>query len=511
MQEYVTELSRYGIAACGVCYVLAGLIALFREKMGGIYVLQNLLLFLMQLLFFGNLLLVSGNLQYVLYYVFVQIFLLVAVLVVPMIYEHVDRLLLQHMCMLIGCGFCILSRLFFEKAVRQYLYVLVTLSISLVIPYLLNRFRFWKKLTWIYGAVGILLLGTVLVAGEQTYGSRLSFSIGDITFQPSEFVKILFVLFVAGALWEKRTFHRVALTGVVAGIHVGILVLSKDLGSALVFFVGYVFLVFVATGNPLYLLAGAAGGSVASYGAFRVFGHVQSRVLAWMDPWTYIDGKGYALTQSLFAIGSGSWFGMGLMQGNPTAIPFVESDFIFSALCEELGVLFGICMLLVMLVSFLDMMKMAAKIRDRFYQLVVYGFGILYIFQIFLTVGGGIRLIPLTGVTLPFVSYGGSSVMATMFMFFFVQGIYIRLQQEGGRYAEKRKRTFAGDSAGRKGPGYGQPGQKEPGKGGSDPKEARPGEPGQKEPGEKRPGPKEARPGEPGQKEPGDRNQSQRG
>ena len=161
---------------------------------------------------------------------------------------------------------------------------------------------------------------------------------------------------------------------------------------------------------------------------------MRNRVTAWQDPWSFIDTKGYAITQSLFAIGSGSWFGMGLSQGNPTAIPYVEADFIFSAVCEELGVVTGICIILISLACFLEILKIASRIKDRFYQLIVYGIGIMYIFQIFLTIGGGIKLIPLTGVTLPFISYGGSSIMTTMIMFFIIQGIYIRMQQEGGRH-----------------------------------------------------------------------------
>ena len=220
-----------------------------------------------------------------------------------------------------------------------------------------------------------------------------------------------------------------------------ILVLSKDLGSALIFFVAYVFMVFIATRNYLYLFAGAVGGSGASMLAYRLFTHVQTRVQAWRDPWAYIDTKGWAVTQSLFAIGSGSWFGMGLLQGNPKAIPYVDQDFVFSCVCEELGVIYGICLILVMLCCFGLILKTAARIRDRFYQLVVFGIGILYIFQIFLTIGGGINLIPLTGVTLPFISYGGSSCMTTMFMFFILQGIYIRLQQGGGAKLGRRKGT----------------------------------------------------------------------
>ncbi len=230
------------------------------------------------------------------------------------------------------------------------------------------------------------------------------------------------------------------MTAVVAGMHVIVLVLSRDLGSALIFFVGYVFLVFIATRNYLYLLLGALGGGAASWVAYRLFAHVRTRVLAWRDPWSYIDNQGYAITQSLFAIGNGGWFGTGLMQGSPDDIPYVMEDFIFSSVCEELGVVFGVCLILLAVILFLAMMRTAIQIHDRFYQMIVFGIGIMYIFQIFLTVGGGVKLIPLTGVTLPFISYGGSSVMVSTIMFFIVQGISIRRkQQEGGRHIDGKK------------------------------------------------------------------------
>ena len=443
MKEYIIELSKYGISILVIFYTISCFFAFRKknEKQSGLYVIQSLLLFAMQLLFFLDLTFVSGEMQYVFFYVFVQVFLLATLVMVPMIYEDIHKPILNMMCMLLGTGLCIISRLSFQKAVRQYIIILVSLIISLFIPYLMFRIRFFKKIPWVYALVGIAALGIVLILGKVTHGSKISFSIAGIAFQPSEFVKILLVFFLAAALWEKTKFLRVALTALIAGAEVVILVLSKDLGSALIFFIAYVFMVFIATRNYLYLLAGAVGGSGAAMLAYRLFTHVQTRVQAWRDPWAYIDTKGWAVTQSLFAIGSGSWFGMGLLQGNPKAIPYVDQDFVFSCVCEELGVIYGICLILVMLCCFGLILKTAVQIRDRFYQLIVFGIGILYIFQIFLTIGGGINLIPLTGVTLPFISYGGSSCMTTMFMFFIIQGIYIRLQQGGGAKLGRRKGT----------------------------------------------------------------------
>ena len=439
MHQYITELSKYGIAGSMVLYTVVIFCSFFlgEKKKTVLYICQCAIMFLVQLMCFVDLAVVSGDMEYVFFYVFVQVFLLAAAVMVPMIYVDVNRTLLSGMCMLSGVGLCVVSRLSFDKAVRQYIIVLISLIIALLIPYLITQVKFLKKLTWGYGLLGVVMLSAVLILSQVTYGSKLSFTItftiGQVTFQPSEFVKILFVFFLAGILWEEASFGRVVLSAIVAGMHVIILVLSRDLGSAVIFFVGYVFVVFAATKNYLYLLLGAVGGAGASYVAYRVFTHVQERVLAWKDPWSYIDSTGYNVTQSLFAIGSGSWFGLGLLQGNPDDIPNVMEDFIFSSVCEELGVIFGVCVILVTVCMFLTMLKIACQINDRFYQMIVYGISIMYIFQIFLTIGGGTKLIPLTGVTLPLISYGGSSIMTTIIMFFIVQGIYIRLWQGGGR------------------------------------------------------------------------------
>lgn len=430
MLEYIVEVSKYFITAFIAIYAFTCLYAFrYREekRRSGIYIAQNILMFLVQIFSFFDLAVVSKEYQYVLFYAFIQIFLFATIMMMTIIYEKCNRLLLNNMCMLLGIGLCMVSRLSFQKAVRQYIIVLVSLIFSLLIPFLFEKIRFWKKFTWIYGIMGVTMLSAVLIMGEVTHGSKISFTIHGITFQPSEFVKIIFLFFLAGALWENVSLKRILLTAAIAGLHVLILVLSKDLGSAVIFFIGYVFIVFVASGNYLYLLTGAVGGSVAAYVAYRLFDHVQIRVLAWQDPWSYIDDQGFQITQSLFAVGSGSWFGMGLLKGNPKAIPYVDADFIFSSICEEYGVIFAVCLILICISCFIAMMNIALRIHDKFYQLIVYGIGILYIFQIFLTIGGGIKFIPLTGVTLPFISYGGSSVMTTMFMFFIVQGIYVRL------------------------------------------------------------------------------------
>ena len=173
--------------------------------------------------------------------------------------------------------------------------------------------------------------------------------------------------------------------------------------------------------------------------AYRLFSHVQVRVQAWRDPFSCIDDAGFQITQSLFAISSGGWFGLGLFRGNPTSIPLVEADFVFSAVAEELGILFSMCMILICISSFIMCMNISLKLQDRFYRLIAFGLGVTYIFQVFLTVGGGTKFIPMTGVTLPFISYGGSSVLTTLIMFFIIEGLYIIRRDEGDKRAKTRK------------------------------------------------------------------------
>lgn len=441
MELYVSEFSKYVITLLIALYTYE-CFAVFRfseeERRQGIYTRQNILMFAIHFTCFLVICFETGDILYLFFYAFQQIILYAAIVLFRLLYPKTNRLLINNMCMLLSISFVILTRLSYNKALKQFVIVTVSLIAALAIPFFVHKFKFLKNLKWIYAAVGIAALSVVLILGQTTYGSKLSYSIGGVSFQPSEFVKIIFVFFVASALYRASGFFEVFTTAVVAGIHVIILVISKDLGSALIFFVVYVLMVFIATRNYLYLLAGAAGGSAAAYIAFSIFTHVQVRVQAWKDPWSVIDSAGYQITQSLFAISSGGWFGLGLYQGTPESIPFVEADFIFSAIAEELGILFAVCLILICVSCFIMFMNIAVRLKDKFYQLTAFGLGVTYIFQVFLTIGGGTKFIPLTGVTLPLISYGGSSVLTTLVMFSIVEGLYI-VKQEEGKEAEKFK------------------------------------------------------------------------
>ena len=204
----------------------------------------------------------------------------------------------------------------------------------------------------------------------------------------------------------------------------------------------YLGLIYIATENIGYLAIGTAFGVLASVIAYKLFSHIRVRVQAFIDPFSDIERSGYQVSQSLFGISSGCWFGLGLYGGSPQSIPYVEQDFVFSAIAEEMGVVFATLMTLVCISTFIALMYEGYFIRDKFYRLIVTGIGIAYIFQTFLTIGGGAKFIPLTGVTLPLVSYGGTSVLTTIIMFMTAEGICMIRTDERYEAMEKRRRRM---------------------------------------------------------------------
>lgn len=392
--------------------------------------LQNAAMFLLHTLAYAVIYLRTDDEKMVLFFGAQLLFFVVYQNLYRMLYRNRSRLLLNNTCMLLCTGFIILTRLSFEKAVRQFVIVAVAAFLTMAIPYIMDRVWQLAKIPWIYCSIGLLLLLVVCVAGNTSFGAQLSLSIGGFSFQPSEFVKISYVFFVATMFYRSTDFKNVVITTAAAAAHVLILVCSKDLGSALIFFVTYLLMLFVATSNWFYLGTGAGCGAAAAALAYRLFSHVQVRVEAWQNPWKDIDGRGYQITQALFAIGTGGWFGMGLYEGMPGKIPVVEKDFVFAAISEEMGGIYALCILLVCLGCFIQMMLISIRMQAAFYRLIAFGLGVEYIVQVFLTIGGVIKFIPSTGVTLPLISYGGSSILSTFILFGIIQGLYILKRNE---------------------------------------------------------------------------------
>jgi cell division protein FtsW (lipid II flippase) len=347
------------------------------------------------------------------------------------IYDHASKSLVNNMCMLLSVGFLILTRLDMDKAIRQFFFATAAIIITCFIPILVAKLKVWDKLVYLYGLVGIGGLAYVFVAASTTYGAKLNITIGSVTIQPSEFIKIIFIFFVACMLQQSVEFSHVVKTTVIAALHVLILVASRDLGGALIYLMTYLVMLYVATRKPAYMFLGLGAGAVASVAAYFLFQHVQDRVIAWKDPVSVIDDQGYQISQSLFAIGSGGWFGVGLGQGMPDKIPVVTTDFVFSAISEEMGAVFALCLIFVCISCFLMFFNISMQVKDEFYKLIALGIGTLYGTQTFLALGGVTKFIPSTGVTLPLVSYGGSSLLSTIILFAIIQGLYVLQVNEG--------------------------------------------------------------------------------
>ncbi len=431
METYLITVSKYLFIALMLFYTWECFSALRSKnpiKQAGIYQRQNGVIFLVYIIGMAMVFMFEKDVPQINVIILAGAqlcFLIIVLGVFPVIYTNINKAILSNMCMLLTIGFIILARLDYQGSITQFIIVAVVSLLSLIVPYMMQKEDLLKKLTWVYCFVGAALLIVVLGLGVISRGAKLSMEIGGFTFQPSEFVKILFVFFMAGFLAKSTEFKHIVISAVLAAMFVGLLVLSTDLGSALIFFMTYLFMLYVATKKARYLWLGFGAMSLASFVAYFLFSHVQTRVEAWQDPWSIIDGKGYQITQSLFALANGGFTGTGLYQGQPTDIPVVKKDFVFSAIGEEFGGIFGMLLILVCLSCFIAFLITAMKQLSLFNRLICIGLGIQYAVQVILTVGGAIKMIPSTGVTLPLISYGGSSILSTLFVFAIIQGLAI--------------------------------------------------------------------------------------
>lgn len=433
MKNLLFELSKYIFTFFAAYYTYVsyrGATVKNEEKRKRIYHVQNMLMFLIHFLGYLILFLQEDNIDYAVLYIAQFVFFFVIIVVYDTVYPKASRLLVNNMCMLMAIGFIMLTRLSYDKCIKQFAIAAAGTVISFFVPWMIKKIRSFRNFAWLYCGIGIALLISVLL-GSKIFGANLVLTIGPVSVQPTEFVKIIYVMFIASMFNKSTEFRQIVITTIAAAVHVMILVVSNDLGAALIFFIVYLMMLYIATGNPFYIAGGLFAGSAAACLAYKLFSHVRTRVEVWLDPWSCIDDKGYQIAQSLFSIGMGSWFGVGLCQGLPNKIPVAEKDFMFSAITEEFGIIFAICIILICLCCLILMMNIASMCRTLFYRLVAVGMGVTYGFQVFLTIGGVIKLIPLTGVTLPFVSYGGSSMISTLMLFAIINGMYIMRQDEG--------------------------------------------------------------------------------
>ena len=356
-----------------------------------------------------------------------------------------DPAILPIVFALSGIGICFVERLAPNLAMNQVMWLFLGVAFMVLVMAFVRNLDKVANYKYTLMIVGFLLLLSPLVPGlgQEIYGSRIWLGIGKFSFQPGEIAKIAIVLFLAGYLAQNRemlsvftwrvgpfnlpdirTLLPLLLMWLVALV---IVVFEKDLGSALVFFFLFLVMLYVATGKKFYLVVGLGLIAIGGVGAYLAFGHVQVRVNNWLDPFADAQNTGYQLVQGIYSIADGDLFGVGVGRGLAEQIPVVESDYIFAAIAEEIGLLGAAGVLLLFLCLAIRGFVTAARAKSDVSSFVAVGLTTMIVLQAFIIVGGVTRLIPLTGLTLPFISQGGSSLLAS----FIAVGFLMRCGDEG--------------------------------------------------------------------------------
>jgi cell division protein FtsW (lipid II flippase) len=353
-------------------------------------------------------------------------------LIVRRFAPQADPVFLPAAVLLAGLGFAVIYRLNPDLAGAQTLWLLLGLGLFSLTLVLIGDHRQLDAYTYTIGLLGLVMLLLPLAPGigRTVRGARLWVGIGPLQFQPAEIAKVLIVIFVASYLNTRKELLAVATRrlGPIAlpeprhlapllvawGVSLVVLFLERDLGSSLLFFGIVVVMLWVATGRVAYLILGGLLFAVGAYFGYAAFSHVQDRVAVWLNVFNpgFIQDEGYQLAQSLFALATGGILGTGLGQGRPGFIPDAHTDFVFSAVGEEMGLLGTTAVLVLFVLLIFRGFRAAVRAPDGFGQLLATGLSAILALQTFVIVGGVTRLIPLTGITLPFVSYGGSSLVA---------------------------------------------------------------------------------------------------
>jgi len=360
---------------------------------------------------------------------------IVAHLTVRVTAPDADPLLLPIAFLLNGLGLVLVQRVDLatgsQLAAAQAVWTAVSVGAFCALLLFIREVRILGRLQYTVGLLTILLLLLPLIPGLSAgviNGARLWVDVFGMRFQPGELAKLTMVVFLAAYLERNRALLSVATQRVgpvllpaprhlapllvATGTALVIMVGLRDLGSALLFFGAFLVMLYVATGRPAYPALGLLAFGVGAVIAYQLFSHVQLRVSIWLDPWADVSGSAYQLAQSLFALATGGLTGTGLGFGRPQDVPFSATDAIFVVIGEELGLLGGTAVLLLYLAMAMRGLKIAQTARDEFATLLATGLTVLIAFQTFVIVGGLTRLVPLTGITLPFVSYGGSSLLS---------------------------------------------------------------------------------------------------
>ena len=360
--------------------------------------------------------------------------------------DGTDLTLFPAAMLLASLGLIMIGRLKPALFLTQMRWLLLGLIVYLVLVFLGERFLRLLSYPYLLGVFCLLLLCSALFFGTEIGGSRNWIVFGPFAVQPSEFGKIVIIMFLAAYLTEHREVltlprHRllwlklpvlrfIAPLLLIWGVAILMFVVQRDLGSALLFFGIAVSMTYMATGRKSYVALAFAFFLGAAALSYSFFSHVRVRFNIWLDPWSDPSGSAYQVVQSLFALGSGGVWGAGFAHGHPNLIPEVHTDFIFAAIAEELGLLGSLGVMLVFALFFYRAIRIALACREETRMLLAAGIAVVFLLQVFIIIAGVTKFLPLTGITLPFVSYGGSSMIAS----FMLLGILTVLSKKENRH-----------------------------------------------------------------------------
>ncbi|MFP5453438.1 FtsW/RodA/SpoVE family cell cycle protein [Parvimonas sp. G1604] len=320
--------------------------------------------------------------------------------------------------MLFSIGILEIYRLNDKLAFRQIIWFCIGIIAFWLIYLVLKYIKIWSKMYYFYAAISYLLFIATFLFGKRINGAKNWIRLGsNFAFQPSELIKIAFVFLIAAYYknrekFEKDIFKKYSLHFFFYTF-LGFLFLQKDLGTVLVFSGVFMFAQYMYEPHRKYMFINLLVLSCGAVLGYILFTHVKVRVKIWLDPFKYADGMGYQIIQGFYAIASGGFFGKGLGLGRPDYIPFAESDYIFASICEEMGILMGMGVVMLFLILTYRGIKTSMEQHNRFYKYVAFCLSLIFAFQSLIMFGGILKLIPLTGITIPFVSYGGSSILSS--------------------------------------------------------------------------------------------------
>ena len=353
--------------------------------------------------------------------------------VIRRFYPDGDKFILIFASVLAVVGVATLYRINTVTAIKQLVWISLGIIAYILIVVILPDLKSFVKYKNIYMIITLILMPLALIFGTELYGAKNWIIIGPISFQPSEFGKIALVLYLAAALSSyeaKNNFKGDAKQlwqpALVAGFSMGCMVLQRDLGSALIFFGISITLLYVATSKRKYVFTALGLAAIGSVAGYAMFGHVRERVKIWLDPWKYALGSSYQIVEGMYSIAAGGLFGVGLGQGHFENLPVKESDMIYAIICEEFGIIFAIGLMIIYFLLFYRGIRAAFVTKDSYSQLIAVGFSTMIACQTLVIIGGIFAVIPLTGITLPIISYGGSSVLTI----FFALGILQKISEE---------------------------------------------------------------------------------